>query len=413
MSSSTGTKYAVRSLARHTRRSILSVAGIGLGCGVCLLLVSFVRGEGEMMMRAAARSGAGHLRVVPAQWVQTREADLRLADGPRLVDKLRGRAGFEAVAPHARTDGLLGFGTRTAGVQMVGVDPQVEPALNRLVREVTRGRYLKPGERGAVVVGKAIADRLDVAVDDDLMVTVSGQGGEMRSAMLRIVGLVSTGSRDLDAGLCHVSLAELAEITGYAPVAEITILLADPERLQEMHRSLEKELPDRLAVVTWAELVPELAQGVKIDETWTNLMVGLVVAMVFLGIASAQLAAALERRREFAVLAALGMPRWRLAGVLVVEGLFLGLTGAAAALALSLPFAWLLAWQGIDFTELYGGADLAVSNVLLDPIIYGDFGWWLVPLGLGLALTATVLSSLYPSWYAVRTDPADALRVEQ
>ena len=37
----------------------------------------------------------------------------------------------------------------------------------------------------------------------------------------------------------------------------------------------------------------------------------------------------------------------------------------------------------------------------------------LVPLALGLALGATVLSLLYPAWYALGTDPADALRVEQ
>jgi ABC-type lipoprotein release transport system permease subunit len=62
---------------------------------------------------------------------------------------------------------------------------------------------------------------------------------------------------------------------------------------------------------------------------------------------------------------------------------------------------------------MYGGADLAVSNVLFDPVFKGDFGWWLIPLAFELALTATILSSLYPAWFAMRTDPATALRVEQ
>ena len=73
-------KYALRSLFRHRRRAILSILGIGVGCAVCLLLISFVRGEGEMMMRAAAHSGAGHLQIVPAGWREARDMHLRLDD---------------------------------------------------------------------------------------------------------------------------------------------------------------------------------------------------------------------------------------------------------------------------------------------------------------------------------------------
>jgi lipoprotein-releasing system permease protein len=245
------------------------------------------------------------------------------------------------------------------------------------------------------------------------MVTVSGEGEEMRSAMLRIVGLVSTGSRDLDASICQVTLRDVEAITGYDGAAELTALAADPDRLPALVRQVQQEVPDDLAVLTWAEILPELASGVEVDETWTSLMVGLVVVVVFLGIASEQLTAVLERRREFAVLSALGMKGEQLVRIMVMEGVVLGLLGSILALALGIPGAYLLAQKGIDFSGLYGEADLSVSNILLDPVIYGDFGWWLLPLALVLALGSTVLSSLYPAWYALRTDPARALRVEK
>jgi len=103
----------------------------------------------------------------------------------------------------------------------------------------------------------------------------------------------------------------------------------------------------------------------------------------------------------------------QLVRIMFAEGIALGLFGGGLAILLGVPASWALATWGLDFTALYGDMDLAVSNILIDPIIYGDFGWWLVPLALGLSLTATVLSSLYPAWYAVRTDPAEALRVER
>ena len=407
------TRYAVRSLGRHFRRTLLSVIGIGVGCGVCLFMVSFVRGEGEMMMRAAAESGAGHLRVVPERWRETREKDLRLEHWQSTLAELRDMDVFKAVAPRARTEALLAFGTRTTGAEMVGVDSHVEPVLNRLVRDVSKGRYLQPGDRGKVVVGRAVAERLDVEVGDDLMVTVSGKGDEMRSDMVTIVGLVSTGSKMLDASICQVTLPEIEELTGYEGAGELTMLLKDSDLLSSVVRRVKDRVSDGATVMTWDEIMPELAAGVEVDETWTKLMVGLIILMVFLGIASAQLTAVLERRREFAVLSALGMKGSQLVRVMFAEGIVLGLLGTATAILFGVPAAWALATWGLDFTALYGDMDLAVSNILIDPIIYGDFGWWLVPLALGLSLTATVLSSLYPAWYAVRTDPAEALRVER
>jgi len=404
-------RYAVRSLRRHTRRTILAILGVGLGCAVCLFMIAWVRGEGRMMLKAAAECGAGHFRVVPAQWPDTRENDFRLADWQRIREVVQATEGGKIVAPHARKEGLLAFGTRVAGVEIVGVDANVEQPANRLVHRVTEGSYLTTGDVGTTVIGRGVAERLDVALDDPLMVTVANAEGEMNSAMLRIVGIAETGSAELDATICHVNLEDVENLTGLPGAGDLTILLDNPKRLEATVEKLRGELSDDYAVVTWEEIVPELASGVEVDETWTKLTVAIVMIVVFLGIMSAQLAAVLERRREFAVLSALGMKSSRLVGVMVVEGLFLGLAGSILGLAFGLPAAYYAATHGIDFSEIYG-TELSMSNILFDPVFKGDFGWWLVPLAFELALSATVLSSLYPAWFAIRTDPAAALRVE-
>lgn len=407
------TRYAMCSLRRHLRRTILAILGIGLGSAVCLFMIAFVRGEGKMMLKAAAESGAGHLRVVPAAWPQTRESDLRLPDWEQVRDLVGATAGVSVVTPHARTEGLLAFGTRVAGVEIVGVDPNTERTINRLVRNVVEGDYLSPDAPGTTVVGRALAERLDVELDDPLMVTVANANGEMSSAMLRIVGIVETGSRDLDGTICQVNLQDVENLTGRSGAADVTALVDNPKHLDRHVRDLQSRLSDDYAVVTWKEIMPELASGTEVDETWTRLTVGLLMTVVFLGIMSAQLAAVLERRREFAVLSALGMKSGRLMRIMLAEGVILGLLGSVLGLVFGLPAAYYVATHGIDFTKMYGTADLSVSNVLFDPVFKGDFGWWLIPLAFELALTATVLSSLYPAWFAIRTDPAAALRVEQ
>ena len=412
MKISISSKYAIYSLWRHGRRTILSVLGIGLGCALCLFMVGFIRGESKMMLQAAAESGNGHFRIVPTEWEQFRDNDLRLQNWKEIRKMLDNIKGIEVVTPHARKEGLLAFGTRTVGVEILGVDPNTEQAADRLVRHVTEGKYLSANEPGTTVVGKAITTRLDVTLGDDLLVTAADNQGQIQSAMLRIVGIVSTGSETMDATICQVNLSDLEKLSGLKGVGDLTVLVKKPKELNKIDDEVRAKLPKGCTLVTWKEISPELASGVEVDKTWTRLTVTIIMIVVFLGIASAQLTAVLERRREFAILSALGMKNSKLIHIMFAEGLILGLFGGILGIIIGAPFTYLIATKGIDFSAIYGSSDITVSNILVDPHFYGDFGWWLVPLSFILAISATILSSLYPAWYASRTDPAVTLRVD-
>ncbi len=412
MKISISTKYAIQSLRRHTRRTILSVLGIGIGCGLCLFMVGFVRGESIMMLKAAAESGNGHFRIVPQQWPKIRDNDLRLNQWEKTLDMLRDNEQIKIVSPHARKEGLLAFGTRTAGVQIVGVDADYEQSLNRLVRKVAEGTYLSKDEPGTTVVGNEIAKRLKVGLDDEIMVTAADGQGRIQGAMLRIVGIIETGSQELDASICHVNLEDIESLTNLVGAGDLTVIVENPKILETVASNVSELLPNDSTLLTWKELFPELASGTKVDETWTKLIVTIIMIVVFLGIASAQLTAVLERRREFAVLSALGMKSRKLIHIMFAEGLILGLLGAVLGLVFGIPSTYYVATKGINFSSMYGNSNISVSNILIDPVFHGDFGWWLLPLAFVLAVSAAVLSSLYPAWYASRTDPAVTLRID-
>jgi len=412
MKISISSKYALYSLWRHSRRTILSILGIGLGCGLCLFMVGFIRGESKMMLTAAAESGNGHFRIVSTDWEQFRDNDLRLTDWEEVRKLLEGMDEIEVVTPHARKEGLLAFGTRTTGVEILGVDPNTEQAADRLVRNVTEGKFLSANETGTTVIGKAIAKRLDVTLGDELMVTAADSEGQIESAMLEIVGIVETGSDTMDSMICQVNLSDLEKLSSLKGAGDLTVLVKEPKYLDRIAVKVKGQLPEGCALVTWKEISPELAFGVEIDKTWTRLIVTIIMIVVFLGIASAQLTAVLERRREFAILAALGMKNIRLIHIMFAEGLILGLFGGLLGIIIGAPFTYLVYTKGIDFSAMYGESDITFSNVLVDPHFYGDFGWWIVPLSFVLAITASILSSLYPAWYASKTDPAVTLRVD-
>ena len=405
-------RYASRSLRRHFRRSGLAIAGIAIGCVLALVMEGFNRGRDEMFARTAAYSGAGHLRVVPPTWRASREPALRLIDWRRDLATARAHPAVSDAAPRARAQALLAMGTHVTGVELVGVDPVHEPATNRLVRTIAMGRYLAPDDQGAIVVGGAIARRLSVAVDDDILASAVGPGGDIESAMFRVVGIVSTGSDLADEMVCQVTLPDLARFTTIEGAGEIAVTLRDWRLTNEVREALAAAIATGDDVMTWEDLNPDFKGHMQQDQQSARVISLIILLIVLLGVTSAQLAAVLERRREFAVLAALGMTTWTMVRLVLLEAVVLGLAGAAIGLGVGVPIVWRLSQTGLDFSGWLSGG-FTFGSALVEPVFYVDFGWWVVPYVFAVAIGATMVASLYPATFAARTDPAVALRVAQ
>jgi len=402
-------RYAFRSVGRNIRRSLLSILGIAIGCALALTIESMNRGRDELFARVGAESGTGHLRVVPAGWEAQRDVRLRLADWRHDLEAARQLPGVTIATPRARAQVLLAMGTHTVPVELTGVDPEAEPRAFRFVRNVTQGRYLRAGDHDAMVVGKAVAERLDATVGDEILATCVGRGGRIESTMLQIVGVIATGNDEADAGISQVTLADIEQLADRAGAGEITIVVANWRHTDALRAELAPRVAATDEVVTWAQLAPDLRGHISQDQATSRFVSGIMIVIVVLGVASAQLAAVLDRRRELAVLAALGAGTWRLARIMIEEALILGLIGAAIGLAIGLPIVWYLAHTGLDLRSLMGGS-WSFEGMIIEPIIYGDFGPWILPYVLVVAIGATLIASLYPAWFTARTDPAIALR---
>jgi ABC-type lipoprotein release transport system permease subunit len=406
------TRYAVRSVGRNVRRTGLAILGIAIGCTLALFTESLNRGRDEMFARMAAYSGAGHLRVVPAGWRARRDPRLRLADWTADVAAARALAGVSAVTVRTRTQALLAMGSHVVPIEMVGVDPDNEPKTYRFVQHVQEGRYLRAGELGAVVVGRAVAERLGAGLDDDILTTAVGRGGTIDSMMLRIVGIVTTRSEDIDASICQVALADVTKLTGAGGVGEIVVMLHDWRATDRARAALAPRLADGDEALVWGEIAPEFKGHIEQDRATSQFVSYIILFIVVLGVASAQLAAVLERRREFAVLSAIGMGTSTMVRLVLQEALALGLIGGLLGLAVGGPIVWQFARVGLDLGR-YMGSGSTFSGVVIDPVFYGDFGPWILGYVLIVGVAATLIASLYPAWFVARTDPAVALRVAQ
>jgi ABC-type lipoprotein release transport system permease subunit len=402
-------KYALRSLMRNPRRTILSVVGVAVGCTIGLFAKAWYSGATDWQIRAASESGVGHLLVVNERWREVRENTLRVRDWRKAMETARAEPGVVSVAPRIKASGLLALGNKTAAVEIAGVNPDAERASNRTVgRARIEGRYLEVDGASEVVIGRGLAATLGAELDDQLVVTLSGKD-EVQSAMLTVVGILDAGIDSLNDVICHANLGDIERLSGREGVGEIGIMLEDHDRIDLVQTSLTTKLPEGSALITWGEVMTAFSMNIESDTAAFSFMIFVIMLVVGLFIMSAQLSAVLERRKEFAVLSALGMKGRRVVSIVLIEGFLTGVIGACLASLLGGGLAYWLS-LGVDVRALFGDSFDSLG-VLMDPIVYGDFGIWIIRYSLTVCVIATVVASLVPAWKATKVDPAEALRM--
>jgi ABC-type lipoprotein release transport system permease subunit len=322
---------------------------------------------------------------------------------------LREDSGVVVATPHARIQGMLAVGTRVSGVMMTGVDPVTEPKALRYVRTLESGRYLKPEDSHAMVIGKSIAERLRIGIGDAVVVTVMDNTGVAKSDMFNVIGIVNLGSRQLDSAICQVTIRDVVELSGSPGVGEIAVILKDPANANLFRDRITAWLPAGDTALTWAQISPQSEVAVRLNYAFSQIFTVILILVALLGVASSQLTAVLERKRELAMLSALGMGRIFIFKLVFSEALTLGTISWLATVALAGPITYYLASVGIKI--LSAGQSMTALGTVVDPVIHGDFGIWFFAYAAILSYLATVVASVYPAWYAVRLEPAETLRM--
>jgi ABC-type lipoprotein release transport system permease subunit len=157
----------------------------------------------------------------------------------------------------------------------------------------------------------------------------------------------------------------------------------------------------------WTVFRAELAEYASLAGAVNGIIVGVIFVMAVFGVANTMLLGTWERRREFAVVRALGTEPRSVALTVVYEGLILGIVALAAGVLISLPVLYWLHNYPPDLSNLFG--DFTMSGTVVRPVLRAEYSWD-GPLISGAALLVTsILSALYPAYRAVQILPADAL----
>lgn len=402
---------AWRNIWRHTRRTLLTVGTVALGLTLLLLSIGLGDGGHYQMIETSVRLGSGHVVIQAPGYQQSRGA-AKLIDSSAQhlalawLDSVHDRFGIQAVLRRVFVSGLAASAEDSAGVQMIGIDPATEKTVSRFAEKLIEGKFLESEDSDDVVIGGGVARRLALKPGDKLVLTAQEVGGaELQSMLLHVRGVMRIGIEDLDEAtvLLPLGTAQRFLKTGEG-VHQIAVLLKDGRFAEPLARLGQERLP-RLDVLSWAQALPELNDFIRIDDAGNYLFNAVFFVLIAFLVLNTLLMSVLERKREFALLDALGLTPDRRFSMVMLEAGFVALLSAVTGSALGLLGHTYFAVHGMPLDWFYAG-EIAAAGVVFDPIIYSNLSENRILGCIGLVFLLTLLLALIPARRAAR--PADA-----
>lgn len=405
-------RLAIRNLARQRLRTLLTTGGVAVSVALLIWLSGLMDGMFALMLDSATETQLGDAQVHTQAYVDEPSMYESFSVAPEFLASLEEVPGVRAVAPRAQSFGMLGHEKTSQIAQIKGIQPQREARVTTAHETLVKGSWLEAAKDNLnaqpVVLGEGLAKQLNVDIGDELVVILQGVDGSMGNGILVVGGIFKSGNTSLDRQVAFVRLSELQRLLALDDrVMEIAATFTDMADVTATTRRLQTELPAGLQARSWREIVPSLAQMIEMSQGSTSVLYIIVYFLAGLGVLNTQRMSALERRKEFGVMMAVGLTPRRLATTIIFETLLLVSLGGLVGTGIGALLNFYFSRAGLDFTG--GGETFSFAGVSFGEPIYftmrpEHFVWPAVAL-----LVVGVLCALWPALSSARLDPIRAL----
>ncbi|MRV74730.1 lipoprotein-releasing ABC transporter permease subunit [Duganella sp. FT92W] len=389
--------------------SFISLAGIALGVAALIIVLSVMNGfQKEVTDRML--SVLAHVEVF--------EPEGAMPDWRAAAQQAFKHPEVRGAAPFVETQAMLQHGAEALRPAVVrGVLPEEEPKVSDVAGRTRYGSFeaLQPGEF-RIVLGIDLARALQVNIGDKVTMmlaqgTVTPAGVVPRMRAFTVAGVFQAGHQEFDAGMAFIHIEDAQRMLRLSGPAGLRLKLADMHRAPEVAEELKKTMGGQLQVRDWSKLNANWFAAVQTEKRMMFIILALIVAVAAFNLVSTLVMTVTDKQADIAILRTLGASPASIMKIFMIQGGIAGVMGAAAGV-----IGGVLVAQNIDvivpFIEHVLGIQFLSRDIYYISTVPSDMRW---PDVIRIGVVSVILAfaaTIYPSWWAARVKPAEALRYE-
>jgi ABC-type lipoprotein release transport system permease subunit len=387
-------KIAWRNLWRNKRRTMITVSSVFFAILLALIMRSMQHGSYDLMEHDAIKNSSGYIQIHAKGYWEDKTIDNTFEATDQLYQTLQSDENVSAIIPRLESFALVSSGNITKGVGIVGTDPETENSVTNLKERVIKGKYISNKEHDGIMLGDELAKYLDVDVNDTVVLLSQGYHGLTAAGKYVVSGIFHFGAPEMNKQLIYMTLgAAQYFFAADNRLTSYSLMLDDPDKLDKTFRNLTNELGNQYEVMTWKEMMIELRQQIESDNISGIFMLSILYVVVAFGIFGTIMMMTHERKKEFAVMIAVGMQRYRLSVITFFETLYMGIIGVVLGVVASIPIIYYYYKNPIP---LSGEMADAFAEFNVQPIMPFAFDAGIFFSQAAIVMILTILIAFYP-----------------
>jgi ABC-type lipoprotein release transport system permease subunit len=401
-------RLAWRNVWRQRRRTFLIAIGMGVTMALLVLYDGVVAGFEQAIYGNAIQLLGGNIQVHAPGYNEKigRKPLLPINDPDSVVQAAESQPQVIAASKRIITGGLVTNREGAFAVSVIGIEPDKESQVSPVADNISKGRYLLAEDGDLIVIGQGLATAMDIDVGDRITMVGNSKNEQTRQRTMTVVGIYDVGVPNVEKATIYISLGEAQQLFGLdGQVTEIVISLKQIGQEPGVMNAINDSTPG-YEVASWETSIPELKETLEMKTGVMGVFGVFMLGIVAIGILNLLMMAVFERTREIGVIGALGLKPRQITLIFLLEGILIGLAGAAIGAVLGTAVNMILGYYGLDYSAF---ADLTEYTALISGRIYTD----LVPMKVFQhAITVAIISALaalYPAIQASQREPAEAL----
>lgn len=386
--------------------TVISVAGVAVGVMALTISLALMSGF-EQDIQNRIFSGNAHITVIPAR------TGARIDDAAGLVRRIETIPGVAAASSVVQGSGALTneYGQVYRPAFVSGVDPAAQGRVVALDRQMISGAASSIAaapsyDRPPILLGKELAASLGVRPADlvQLIVptpTLTPFGALPHTVWLRVAGIFDAGFYEYNTNRAYIPIETARRLYRVETANQLEVRAASLARIDEIEAAIKTALGKDYLVDNLVRQNKSLLSALRWEKVLMFIVISLIVFVAALNIVSTLILMVMEKVRDIGTLVALGATARSILVLFVLQGFIIGVGGTILGVV-----------GGV-------GSSLILDRyrlIRLDPDVYFvPF----VPFRVDtlqtlavcvLALTISLLATIYPAWRASRLDPVEALR---